>query len=185
MANTILGGLWVSGLKGQTDMITVHQKFMSALAQYIQGNVTFNGVFSGTDPKGTPLVTPLTINVNPGALGTEISTFSEHGTGDGYAQWKSWISQVYSFITKDCGLMPSSFIPFSPIPCFKLTNPVTWDRPDLAKAIEGKEDDPQSPTMDRMAKGFMDDMRINYIPTFSGQVAAYTGVFTVSNVQTP
>ena len=185
MATTILGGLWVNGLKEQTDMTTVHRNFMSALAQYIQGNVKFVGIFSGTNSMGTPLVTSLTMAVNPGTLGSEISTFSEHGTSDGYAQWKAWVSQVYSFISKDCGLLPSAFIPFSPIPCFKMTTPKTWDRPDLLNAIKGKENDPQSPTMDRMAQGFMDDMKIDFIPTFPGQVGAYTGAFTVSNIQTP
>lgn len=185
MASTILGNLWVSGLKGQTDMISVHHQFMSAIATYIQGNVTFTGTFSGTDPKGNPLVTPLVMNINPGALGSEMSTCAEHGTSDGYAQWKAWIMGVYSFITKDCGLLPSTFIPYTPIPCFKLVSPKTWDRPDLADAIRGKENDPQSPTMDRMAKGFMDDMKIDFIPAFPGQIGAYVGAFTVSIVQTP
>jgi hypothetical protein len=185
MAATILGGLWVSGLKGQTNMTSVHHQFMSALATYIQGNVTFVGTFSGVNPSGTPLTTAVVSNVNPGSLASEMSTCAEHGTSDGYAQWKAWIMGVYSFITKDCGLLPGAFIPFSPIPCFKLVSPKTWDRPDLLNAIKGKENSPQDPTMDRMAQGFMDDMRIDFVPVFPGQVGAYTGAFTVSSVQTP
>ena len=185
MAPTILGGLWESGLKGQTETTSMHHQFMSALATYIQGNVKFIGTFSGTNSMGTPLVTPLTMMVNPGSLGSEITICQDPKGGDGYSQWKAWMSQVYSKITSDCGLLPSSFIPFSPIPCFKMTSPKTWDRPDLLNAVKGNENNPQGPCLDRMAKGFMDDMRIDYIPTFPGQIGAYTGAFTVSNVQTP
>ena len=182
---TILGGLWMSGLKGQTNTVTVHQHFMSAIAQYIQGNVTFVGIFSGTNPLGTPLITPLTMMVNPGKLGSEITMCQDPKGGDGYAQWKTWINMVYSLITLDCGLLPSSFIPATPIPCFKLTTPKTWDRPDLAAAIKGNEYNPQGPCLDRMATGFMNDMKIDFIPTFPGVIGAYVGTFTVSNVQTP
>lgn len=185
MASTILGGLWQNGLYKQTNTITVHQNFMSALAQYIQGNVKFIGTFSGTDPKGNPLVTSLTMSINPGALGSEVTMCQDPKGGDGYAQWKAWINMVYSLISLDCGLLPSSFIPYTPIPCFKMTTPKTWDRSDLASAIKGNEYNPQGPCLDRMAKGFMDDMRIDFVPVFPGQVGAYTGAFTVSSVQTP
>ena len=184
MASTILGGLWESGLKGQTETTSTHHQFMSALATYIQGNVTFVGTFSGVNPSGTPLTTAIVSNINPGALGGEITGCQDPNGGDGYAQWKSWIMQVYSKITSDCGLLPGAFIPFSPIPCFKLVSPKTWDRSDLLAAVKGNENNPQGPCLDRMAKGFMDDMKIDFIPVFPGQVGAYTGAFTVSNVQT-
>jgi hypothetical protein len=185
MAATILGGLWESGLRGQTETTSTHHQFMSALAQYIQGNVTFMGIFSGVNPSGTPLTTSLTMMINPGALGGEVTSCQDPKGGDGYAQWKAWIMQVYSKITADCGLLPSSFVPFTPIPCFKLVSPITWDRPDLANAVKGNEKNPQGPCLDRMANGFMDDMKIDFIPVFPGQVGAYVGAFTVSSVQTP
>jgi len=31
----------------------------------------------------------------------------------------------------------------------------------------------------------MDDMKIDFVPVFPGQVGAYVGAFTVSSVQTP
>ena len=181
---TILGGLWISRLSGQTNSVTVHHNFMSALAQYIQENVTFIGTFSGTDPKGTPLITTLTMKVNPGNLGNEITMFQDPKGGDGGTEWITWINMVYSLITIDCGLLPSSFIPSSPIPCFKMTTPKTWNRNSLITAYKGNEYNPQTPVLDRMALGFMDDMKIDFIPTFQGVIGAFVGTFTVSNVQT-
>jgi hypothetical protein len=182
---TILGGLWISGLSRQTNSVTVHHNFMSALAQYISSNVTFIGTFNGVDPKGTPLSMPITMKINPGKLGSEITMFQNPKGGDGYSQWKTWINMVYSLITLDCGLLPSTFIPYTPIPCFKMTTNKTWDRDSLTTAYKGNEKAPQLPVLDRMAKGFMDDMRIDFVPVFPGQVGAYTGAFTVSSVQTP
>ena len=182
---TILGGLWISGLSGQTNSVTVHHHFMSALAQYIQENVTFIGTFSGVNPSGTPLTTAIVSNVNPGKLGSEITVFQDPKGSDGYSQWKTWINMVYSLITLDCGLLPGTFTPFTPLPCFKMTTNKTWDRDSLTTAYKGNEKAPQLPVLDRMAKGFMDDMKIDFIPVFPGQVGAYTGTFTVSSVQTP
>ena len=182
---TILGGLWISGLSGQTNSISVHHHFMSALAQYIQGNVTFNGTFSGVNPSGTPLTMPVTMNVNPGKLGSEITMFQDPKGGDGLAQWKTWMNMVYSLISLDCSLIPSAFVPSVPLPCFKMTTPKTWSRESLTAAYKGNEKAPQTPVLDRMAHGFMDDMKIDYIPVFQGVVGAYVGAFTVTNVVTP
>jgi len=182
---TILGALWASSLKEQTQPTVVHQQFMMSLSNYIMGNVTFNGIFSGTNPMGTPLVTPIVAKVNTGKLGTEMPSFQDPKGGDGYAQWKTWISQVYAMITSDCGLLPAAFIPFVPMPCFRLVTPTTWDRPDLLNAVKGNENNPQIPLLDKLATGFMNDMKINYIPVFPGSIGPYVGAFTVSSIITP
>lgn len=182
---TILGGLLKGGVTGQTETSSLHSQFMIAVSSYIGGNVKFSGTFSGANSMGIPLVTSIVCDVDPRGLASENSGCADPEGGDGYSQWLDWISGVYSFISNDCVLKPGVFIPSSPTPCFKLVKPITWDRVDLENAIKGKEKSPQEPCLDRIATGFMDDMKIDFVSTFPGKVSDFTGALTVSNVITP
>ena len=185
MPQTRLGGYWCSGLKEQTEAATASNQFMSGLAKYISTDVTFEGIFSGTNPSGATITVPVSMRVSAGGLAGEIVICSDPSGGDGEANWISWLTKVYSKIDADCSLIPADFIPAVPLPCWKLIGP-GFSRSTLYAAYKGNENDPQGPVADALARGVMGDLMKNPIPTFPGQyTGGFIGTYTVSLVKTP
>lgn len=190
-ASTILGKKLESELYLATDPGYVNNRILKCIAEYIEEEVTFDGIFVGTDDSTSlPVTLNLSFRIETRGLRDDTVVFQDPQGGDGYDLWVDWMSQIYQKISYHCGLNTSPSNPPSfngDQYCWQMVSP-SWGREDLLSAYKSNIYDPQGICLDTLARGIIKDMKIDYIPSESGKVmnsGSYTGVFSVTQVNAP